>query len=65
MFHYLFSDLTAEPMAESEAMTAAAATRDALDAAIAAPTADTLIARAVAAREAGEAAFPAMVCATT
>lgn len=57
MFHYLFSDLTAEPIAESEALTAAAATRDALDAAIAAPTADTLIARAVAAREAGEAAF--------
>jgi cytochrome P450 len=57
MFHYLFSELTAEAAAEAAALTAAAKTRDALDAAVLAPTPDTLIARAVAARYAGEVAF--------
>jgi cytochrome P450 len=57
MFHYLFSDLTADAAAQTEAMRAAAGTRAALDAAVRTPVAGTLIARAVLARDAGAAAF--------
>ena len=57
MFHYLFTDLTADAAAESVALSAATHTRAALDAAARSPAPDTLIARAVAARDAGEPAF--------
>jgi cytochrome P450 len=57
MFHYLFTDLTADPAAESAALAAAARTRAALEAAVRSPAPDSLIARAVAARDAGESAF--------
>ncbi|QMW21750.1 cytochrome P450 [Sandaracinobacteroides saxicola] len=57
MFYYLFSDLSVDKWVEDSALTAAAETRDALDAAVAAPAPDTLIARAVAARSKGETAF--------
>ena len=57
MFHYLFSDLTATAAAEDAALAAATATRKALDAAVHAPMPDTLIGRAVAARDTGEIAF--------
>lgn len=59
LFFYLFSDLTADPRVEAGAMAAKDRVNAAIDASRATAGPDTLLGRAVAAGEAGEAAFDA------
>ncbi|MCG2842744.1 cytochrome P450 [Sandaracinobacter sp. RS1-74] len=59
LFHYLFSDLGADPKVEAEAMAAKDRVNAAIDASVATAGPETLLGRAVAAGQAGEAAFDA------